>query len=249
MTLNLALKRAQQRTAADSIAGVELLLSLHDLSKAYETPVGPFWALRGINGQFQRGEFVAVVGKSGAGKSTLVNMITGVDRLTEGQVRVGGVDLHVLGESALARFRGLNIGVVYQSFELLPQISLLDNVMLPMEMCGLFRGPESRERALALLTQVGLADHAFKTPGEISGGQKQRAAIARALANDPALIVADEPTGNLDSETAAEILALFEALAAAGKTVILVTHDATLEAHASRRLRLIDGEIVDERLN
>jgi putative ABC transport system ATP-binding protein len=225
------------------------LLSLRAVAKAYQTPAGPFWALRDINGDFQRGEFVAVVGKSGAGKSTLVNMIAGVDALSEGRVCVNGIDLHALNESALARFRGLHIGVVYQSFELLPQISLLDNVMLPMEMCGLYRGQQSRGRALELLRQVGLADHAGKTPGEISGGQKQRAAIARALANDPALIVADEPTGNLDSETAADILALFEWLAAAGKTVILVTHDAALEERATRLLRMADGEIVDERLN
>jgi len=225
------------------------LLALRAVSKAYATPAGPFWALRNIHGEFRRGEFAAIVGKSGAGKSTLVNMITGVDALTQGEVLVNGVALHSLGESALARFRGLHIGVVYQSFELLPQISLLDNVLLPMEMCGLYRGQQSRQRALDLLRQVGLADHAGKTPGEVSGGQKQRAAIARARANDPALIVADEPTGNLDSETADEILALFEALAAAGKTVIVVTHDATVQARASHWVRLADGEIVDERLN
>lgn len=222
------------------------LVRLEQVGKAYPTAAGAHWALKGVTAQFAQGEFAAIVGRSGAGKSTLANMLTGADRLTEGAVCVGDMSLHNLSEDALARWRGRHIGVVYQTFELLPQISLLDNVLLPMELCGLYRGRASAEYALELLDLVGLAAHAYKTPDAISGGQKQRAAIARALANDPVLVVGDEPTGNLDSETAESVLGIFEALARRGRTVIVMTHDAEVAQRATHVLHLADGEIVDE---
>jgi putative ABC transport system ATP-binding protein len=222
------------------------LVQLRAVCKIYKTAAGDFRALDEVSADFQPGEFVAIVGKSGAGKSTLVNMITAVDRLSAGQVLVNGAPIHELSESRAALWRGRNLGVVYQSFELLPTVSLLDNVMLPMDFCGLYQVGKSRAHALELLTQVGLAEHVNKPPTRISGGQQQRVAIARALANDPPILVADEPTGNLDSVTADQIVRLFEELAAQGKTVIMVTHDETLAARAQRTLRLADGRIVDE---
>ena len=218
---------------------------LRNVVKAYPTAAGEFTALKGINADFDQGEFVGVVGKSGAGKSTLVNMITGVDRLTSGEVWVGDVCVHELDESQMSLWRGRNMGVIYQSFELLSMLSLLDNVVLPMDFCGLYKPGKSEERAMQLLRQVGLEDHARKTPSRISGGQQQRVAIARALANDPSIIVADEPTGNLDSATAEEIFKLFENLVQQGKTIIMVTHDESLAWRFSRLLRIADGEFVD----
>jgi putative ABC transport system ATP-binding protein len=222
------------------------LIRLRDVVKVYETEAGRVAALKGVQAEFEAGEFVVIVGKSGAGKSTLVNMLTGVDELTSGEVLVGDVAVHALGESEMALWRGLNLGIVYQSFELLPQLSLLDNVMLPMDLCGLYHRRRSPKRARELLDRVGLADHAHKPPTDISGGQRQRVAIARALANDPPIIVADEPTGSLDSATAAEILALFEELVAQGKTLVMVTHDHTLAQHATRMVQLADGRIVSQ---
>ncbi len=247
--MTIALRRARvARTITDlwEPDPGQPLVRLQGVGKAYPLAGGPLWALKGVNAEFRQGEFAAIVGRSGAGKSTLANMITGADQLTEGAVHIGGVSLHDLGEDALARWRGRHIGVVYQTFELLPQISLLDNVLLPMELCGQYRGQESAEYALELLDLVGLSAHVYKTPAAISGGQKQRAAIARALANDPALLVGDEPTGNLDSETADSVLSIFQALAERGRTVIVVTHDAELARHATHVLHLADGEIVDE---
>jgi putative ABC transport system ATP-binding protein len=195
------------------------------------------------------GEFVAIVGKSGAGKSTLVNMMTGVDRLTAGEVWVAETPVHRLDEDQLAQWRGRNVGVVYQTFELLPSLSLLDNIMLPMDFCGVYRPRRSVERAMQLLRDVGLEDHAYKPPTRISGGQQQRVAIARALANDPPILVADEPTGNLDGATADEIIGLFETLIDQGKTLVMVTHDGSLASRVTRALRIVDGEIVDETLS
>jgi putative ABC transport system ATP-binding protein len=222
------------------------LIRLRDVVKTYPAPAGDFTALHGITADVRRGEFLAIIGKSGAGKSTLVNMITGVDKLTAGQVWVDDTSVHTLSESRRALWRGRNIGVVYQTFELLPTLSLLDNVMLPMDFCALYQPQESRERAKALLREVGLIDHIEKPPTRISGGQQQRVAIARALINDPPIIVADEPTGNLDSVTAEEIFRLFEALVAQGKTIVIVTHDESLAPRVTRVLRIADGEIVDE---
>ena len=221
------------------------LIRLREVVKKYPTPAGDFTALSGITADVRRGEFVAIIGKSGAGKSTLVNMITGVDDLTGGQVWVDDTSVHALSESRRALWRGRNVGIVYQTFELLPTLSLLDNVMLPMDFCALYQPQESRERAEALLREVGLIDHIEKPPTRISGGQQQRVAIARALINDPPIIVADEPTGNLDSVTAEEILRLFEALVAQGKTIVMVTHDESLAPRVNRVLRIADGEIVE----
>jgi putative ABC transport system ATP-binding protein len=221
----------------------EPMFRLQDVTKVYETAAGPFPALKGITVDFERGEFVGIVGKSGAGKSTLVNMVTGVDHLTSGEIWVDGMALHALDENQMALWRGHNIGVIYQTFELLPQLSLLDNVLLPMDFCGLYKPRESVMRAKQLLTQVGLEAHMYKPPTRISGGQQQRVAIARALANDPPIIVADEPTGNLDSVTADAIFELFEGLVARGKTIMMVTHDASLARRFTRMFHIVDGEM------
>lgn len=223
--------------------GFSPLVSLQDVVKVYQTAAGDFTALKNINLEVEEGEFVGIIGKSGAGKSTLVNMITGVDQLTSGEVWVGDTPVHALNEDRMALWRGKNVGVIYQSFELMPSLTVLDNVMLPMDFCGLFVQGQSQERAMDLLRMVEMDDQFFKLPGAVSGGQKQRAAIARALANDPALIVADEPTGNLDSATSEVIFALFEKLVQQGKTIIMVTHDKSLAKRFSRVFTIADGEI------
>ncbi len=224
------------------------LIHLRDVRKAYRTPAGDFLALRGIDLQVQAGEFLAVVGKSGAGKSTLVNMVTGIDRPSSGEIRVGSQAIQYMSEDQIAIWRGKNVGVVFQFFQLLPMLTCAQNVMLPMDFAGLYRSPrERRMRALHLLEQVGIAEHADKVPSAVSGGQRQRVAIARALANDPMLLAADEPTGNLDSKTAAAMFDVFESLLLMGKTILLVTHDHDLAARATRRVHIADGEIVDER--
>lgn len=219
------------------------LIRLSQVSKDYITPAGPFRALRDVNLEIRPGEFVAVIGKSGAGKTTLVNMITGVDHPTCGEVVVDGVRLNDMNENQLSRWRGRSVGVIYQSFHLLPGLSLLDNVMLPMDFCHRFHHQRSRARALELLEQVGLEGHAHKRPAEISGGQQQRVAIARALANDPAIIVADEPTGRLDSLTAESIFGIFQQLVGQGKTILMVTHDQSLARRVTRTLQIVDGEV------
>ncbi len=226
------------------------LIELRQVCKTYETAAGDFSALKGISAQVQPAEFLGVIGKSGAGKSTLLNMITGVDHLSSGEVIFHNdgkdVSIHSLSEDALALWRGQNVGVVYQSFQLLPMLSLLENIQLPMDLCGLYRPGESRQKALELLAWVELEEHAYKYPGHISGGQQQRVAIARALANDPPVIAADEPTGSLDSVTADHIFQLFERLVERGKTIIMVTHDNSLAPRFSRRLYIQDGELVPE---
>jgi len=222
------------------------LISLRNVVKNYKTPAGDFPALKGINLDIYRNEFVAIIGKSGSGKTTLVNMITGVDHITGGEVWVDGVSVHSLSENRLALWRGRNLGVVYQSFLLLPSLNLLDNVMLPMDFCGLYHPRRSRERAMDLLRQVELEEHARKPPSFISGGQQQRVAIARALANDPPIIIADEPTGRLDSVTAETIFQIFQRLIEQGKTILMVTHDLSLASRVTRVLNLVDGEIVGE---
>jgi putative ABC transport system ATP-binding protein len=221
----------------------EPLVKLKKVRKTYETGVGSFPALNDVDLELYSGELITIVGKSGAGKSTLVNMVTGVDYLTAGEIWVDGTALHELDENQIALWRGQTMGVIYQSFELMPQLSLLDNVVLPMDMCGNFAPKQSAARAADLLDRVGLADHMYKTPSRISGGQQQRVAIARALANDPAIIVADEPTGSLDSATAEEIFKLFENLVAEGKTILMVTHDWSLVERASRTFELKDGHL------
>lgn len=223
------------------------LIELRNVAKAYDTPTGPFWALKNVNLTVERGEFVAVNGKSGSGKTTLVNMITGIDRPTSGEVIMNGSPIHHLSEGAMAEWRGRNVGVVFQFFQLLPMLTNIENVMLPMDFANMYSGQrEWRERALHLLDQVEIAEHAFKLPSEISGGQQQRVAIARSLANDPPIIVADEPTGNLDQTTAKNVFALFQQLVAQGKTIFMVTHDRDLAERVSRTIHLADGEIVED---
>lgn len=219
------------------------LVLLKNVNKIYPSNSGDFSALKNISAEFHRGELVGIIGKSGAGKSTLVNMITGVDDISSGEVWFDQTPVHQLDEDAKALWRGRNLGVVYQTFQLMPSLSLLDNILLPMEFCGLYQPGKSEERARELLEAVELGDHAFKKPSAISGGQQQRAAIARALANDPAVIVADEPTGNLDSTTADIIFNLFSKMAEQGKMVIIVSHDRSLAERATRILTIADGEL------
>jgi putative ABC transport system ATP-binding protein len=221
----------------------EPLVTLNSVRKLYETGAGSFPALKDVNLELYSRELVTIVGKSGAGKSTLVNMITGVDYLTSGEIWINGTPLHLLDENQIALWRGQTLGVIYQSFELMPQLSLLENVLLPMDMCGNFMPKQSYDRAADLLDRVGLADHMYKTPSKISGGQQQRVAIARALANDPLVIVADEPTGSLDSNTAEDIFQLFEFLVLDGKTILMVTHDSNLAERSSRSFYLTDGHL------
>jgi len=217
------------------------LIELRDVVKTYKTGAGSITVLKEITLQVYPGESVSVIGPSGSGKSTLMNMITGIDRPTTGQVFVGGEAVHRLSENELARWRGRHIGVVFQFFQLLPALTVLENLMLPMDFCHTYRGRDRERRAMSLLERVGIAGQAHKLPSALSGGEQQRAAIARAMANDPPLLVADEPTGNLDTATAAQIFALFEALVAQGKTLVLVTHDRNLSARTSRTIQLLDG--------
>jgi len=222
-----------------------LLVDLKGVHKSYSTPAGDVQALRQIDLQIRAGEFVAVTGKSGAGKSTLVNMVTGIDRPTAGEVWMGSRPVHDMTEDQIAHWRGQTVGVVFQFFHLLPMLTCAQNVMLPMDFAGLYRAPgERRARALHLLERVGIAGHADKLPGAVSGGQRQRVAIARALANNPVFLAADEPTGNLDSATARAVLDLSEELAAEGPAILLVTHDRSMAARASRVVRIADGAIV-----
>lgn len=220
-----------------------IAIELRDLHKAYRTPAGQYPALKGINLQVKQGEFLAVVGKSGAGKTTLVNLISTIDRPTSGEIFIHGSALHEMKDNQKDRWRGKNLGIVFQFFQLLPNLSLVENITITMDFLNSYPIFERRERALQLLDLVGIAEHANKTPAKISGGQQQRVAIARALANDPAILLADEPTGNLDSRTAAEIFDLFAALADQEKTVIVVTHDKEIASWASRVIELHDGQI------
>jgi putative ABC transport system ATP-binding protein len=222
------------------------LIQIKNVIKAYQTPVGEFIALRGINLSIGRGEFVAVVGKSGSGKSTLINMITGIDRPTSGEIFVGDTAIHNLAEGPMAEWRGRNIGIIFQFFQLLPMLSCIENVMLPMDFCNMFKPSEREARALHLLEQVDMVEHAYKLPSEVSGGQQQRVAIARALANDPPLLVADEPTGNLDSRTAEAVFQLFAQMVDDGKTILMVTHDDEMAHQVRRTITLTDGQIVDQ---
>jgi putative ABC transport system ATP-binding protein len=222
-----------------------LMIELEHVEKSFALPGGRrFAALHGVSLTVAAGEHVAVLGKSGSGKSTLINLVAALDRCTAGRVWVAGVDVGPLGESALARWRGRNVGIVFQFFQLMPTLTIAENIVLAMELVGHVALVKRRARALELLDRVGLADQAHKLPSTLSGGQQQRAAIARALANDPPLVVADEPTGNLDSETAAGIGALFDDLAHQGKTLLIVTHDASLARDAGRVVELKDGLVV-----
>jgi putative ABC transport system ATP-binding protein len=215
---------------------------MRQVGKSYETPAGSFAALSGIDLTLARGDFVAVIGKSGSGKSTLINLLTGIDRASAGDISVAGEAVTGKTESQLALWRGRNVGIVFQFFQLLPTLTVAENIVLPMDLCGTYAG-KRRSRAIELLARVGIADQADKFPAALSGGQQQRAAIARALANDPPLLVADEPTGNLDSRTSVEVLALFSELSRGGTTVVIVTHERDISTIVDRTIVLVDGRI------
>jgi len=221
------------------------LIHLDTIVKSFTTAAGEFPVLKGISANFYPGEFIGIIGKSGSGKSTLLNMITGIDRPTSGEVYVEQVPVHTLSENELAIWRGRQLGIVFQFFQLLPTLSLVENIMLPMDFCKVYTPRQRKERAMELLEMFEMEEHAYKMPTALSGGQQQRVAIARALANDPPIILADEPTGNLDSKTAQTIFNTFERLVEEGKTVIMVTHDSSLARRVNRTMLIADGEIVN----
>jgi putative ABC transport system ATP-binding protein len=220
------------------------LIRLLSVSRHYPSAEGTFSAVKRVSLELPEGEFIAVVGRSGSGKSTLVNLIAGLDRASEGQIWVAGEEVSAMSEDELSLFRGRNVGVVFQFFQLLPTLTVLENVLLPMDFVGTLAQESSRRRALELLSRVGIADQAHKLPFTLSGGQQQRAAIARALANDPRLVVADEPTGNLDVDSANTVLELLAQLAREGRTVLLVTHERDVSSRVDRIVNLSDGRVV-----
>lgn len=223
----------------------EPLVDLRGVVKTYQSPAGTFTALQGVDLQVEGGAFVSIIGKSGSGKSTLINVITGIDRPTSGEALVNGAPIHTLSEEQIALWRGRSIGVIFQFFQLLPTLTCIENLLLAMDYGGRYPANQRPERAMELLNQVGVAEHAHRLPNTLSGGQQQCVAIARALANDPALLAADEPTGNLDSKSAEMVFRLFENLANSGKTILMVTHDNDLAKRAQRTIRLVDGQIED----
>jgi putative ABC transport system ATP-binding protein len=221
------------------------VISLRGIGKTYPSPAGAFSALADIDLAVRRGEFVAVVGQSGSGKSTLLNLLGGIDRASSGEIVVDGQALQGLSERALSVWRGRSVGIVFQFFQLLPTLTAAENIMLPMDFSGRLPARERRSRALALLDRLGVADQADKLPAALSGGQQQRVAVARALANAPAILLADEPTGNLDSRTAQALLDVLSDLVRDGQTVVMVTHERGAIRHATRIVTLADGRIVD----
>jgi putative ABC transport system ATP-binding protein len=222
------------------------MISLNHVSKTYETPAGKFAALKSIDLSIEAGQFVGIVGKSGSGKSTLLNMVAGIDRPSSGSVAVAGTEIHGLSENKLALWRGRNVGFVFQFFQLLPTLTVAENVMLPMDFARSLPFRERRKRAVALLERVAVGAHADKLPATLSGGEQQRVAIARALANEPPLVLADEPTGNLDSITATAILDLFRDMANQGTTVVIATHEADIARVIDRRIEISDGALVNQ---
>ncbi len=246
LSLPFMKKSGNGSEAGNGSNGFHAIIELNTVKKAYKTALGDYPVLKGIDLQIGAGEFVSIIGKSGSGKTTLLNMITGIDRPSSGEVWVNGTAVHTLSEGEMARWRGRNLGIVFQFFQLLPMISVVENIMLPMDFCNTFPQSEREARALHLLDLVGLRDHAYKLPTALSGGQQQRVAIARALANDPPVVIADEPTGNLDSKTAESVFELFNDLVAQGKTIIIVTHDSGLAKRTQRTALITDGEIVNE---
>lgn len=219
------------------------IIDLRGVVKTYESTAGTFIALRDVDLQIEAGAFVSIIGKSGSGKSTLINVITGIDRPTSGEVIVNDTPIHDLNEEQIAIWRGRSIGVIFQFFQLLPTLTAVENILLAMDYGKHYPASQRAERALELLDLVGLADHAHQLPNTLSGGQQQCVAIARALANDPSLLTADEPTGNLDSKSAEMVFHLFENLVDSGKTILMVTHDNDLAARAQRTIRLVDGQV------
>jgi putative ABC transport system ATP-binding protein len=224
----------------------ETIIDLREVVKTYETPSGPFTALQGIDLSIQSGEFVAVVGKSGSGKTTLLNVIAGIDRPTKGEILVAGSRVDSLSESQLAEWRGRTIGLVFQFFQLLPTLTIIENVMLPMDFVELIPTGERRSKALELLERVGIRKQADKLPAALSGGEQQRAAIARALANDPPILMADEPTGNLDEATRTSVLELFAQLNDDGQTILVVTHERDVSRYVGRQITLVDGRVAND---
>ena len=222
------------------------MISLHHVNKTYETPAGKFSALKDIDLEIEPGRFVGIVGKSGSGKSTLLNMVAGIDRPSSGSVAVAGTEIQSLSENKLAAWRGRNVGFVFQFFQLLPTLTAAENVMLPMDFSKSVPLRERRKRAVALLERVGVGLHADKLPATLSGGEQQRVAIARALANEPPLVLADEPTGNLDSVTATAILDLFRDMANQGTTVVIATHEADIARVIDRRIEISDGTLLHQ---
>lgn len=245
----MAISFFKQKKENNVIVENHPMIDLREVNKYYKTAVGDFHALESVDLQINAGEFISITGKSGSGKTTLLNMITGIDRPTTGEVWVNDTAVHKLNENQMARWRGKNLGIVFQFFQLLPMISVIENIMLPMDFCRTYPINERKKRAMDLLELVELADHAHKLPAALSGGQQQRVAIARALSNDPPVIIADEPTGNLDSKTAESVFSLFHELVAKGKTIIIVTHDSTLAKRTHRIEHIADGEMVRESLN
>jgi putative ABC transport system ATP-binding protein len=222
-------------------------IQVRDVAKDYELAAGTFAALDHLSLDIAYGDFVAVVGRSGSGKTTLLNLLAGIDRPTSGEIWVGGRSVTSLSESGLAEWRGRTIGLVFQFFQLLPTLTVIENVMLPMDFAKTFPASERRARALGLLERTGVGDQADKLPSTLSGGQQQRAAIARALANDPPILLADEPTGNLDSATSASVLELFADLNREGRTIVVVTHERDVVSFASRQVTIVDGRVAADR--
>jgi len=225
------------------------VIDLQGVEKEFATPAGKFKALNGISLQVKPGNFVSVIGKSGSGKSTLINMLTGIDRPTAGKAFVGGAPIHAMNEEQIAVWRGVTIGVVFQFFQLLPSLTAVENVMLAMDYANVVPRMERPGRAMQILEQMGMADYAQSMPGALSGGQQQVIAIARSLANDPPIITADEPTGNLDVRTADSVFELFKKLAESGKTIMMVTHDNELASRAARTVVISDGRVIDDYIN
>jgi putative ABC transport system ATP-binding protein len=232
-------------TAHNDVPGSPLI-RLHDVARTYRAGAASFTALANVTLTLSAGECVAVVGHSGSGKTTLINLLTGIDAPSHGTLTIGAQSIPDLSESARAKWRGRSVGIVFQFFQLLPTLTVAENVMLPMDFCAVHRPEERRPRALALLDQLGIVDQADKVPADLSGGQQQRAAIARALANDPPLIVADEPTGNLDSQTSHDVMTFLSSLARQGKTVVTVTHERDYARYFSRTITLRDGRVIGD---
>ena len=242
-------RRASRRAVSvqHNMTSADAMIDMHGIVKKFKNAAGEFTVLKGVNLTINRGEFVSIVGKSGSGKSTLLNMITGIDHPTEGQMIIGGTDIYTnVTESQRSKWRGRNLGIVFQFFQLMPMLTLLENVMLPMDYAELYDFDERPRRAMEMLEMVGLEDFANKLPVLVSTGQQQLAAIARALACDPPLLVADEPTGNLDTKSANIIIDLFESFSQSGKTVVMVTHDPSLTSRTTRNIIISDGELINE---
>lgn len=242
-------RQTKRKSVADihEMSTPDAMIDMHGVVKKFKNAAGEFTVLKGIDLTINRGEFVSIVGKSGSGKSTLLNMITGIDHPTEGRVVIGGTDIYTnVTESQRSKWRGRNLGIVFQFFQLLPMLTLLENVMLSMDYADMYDFDERPARAMEMLKLVGLEKFANKLPALVSTGQQQLAAIARALACDPPLLVADEPTGNLDTKSANTIIDLFENLARSGKTVLMVTHDPSLTSRTTRNIIIADGELINE---